>query len=681
MFRNSILPALLFLVPSVAVAQAPLRPPAVPLVVHNPYFSIWSMGDELNVSPTKHWTGAVQPLNGLIRIDGSTFRFMGTEPKNAALMKQIRREVTPTRTSYGFEAGGLDLTVTFLTPAIASDMDLLSRPVTYLNFETKATDGKSHTASIYFDASALIAVNTADQRVVSSRVKIGNMQAIRMGSTDQQVLTKSGDDLRIDWGYFYLGVPTGGDAVAGNRFTREDFAKSGSFSESDDLDYPRAASKSTPVAAVRFDLGAVTQQSVARHVLLAYDDQFSIEYFERRLKPYWRRKGMGFDTLLLTAEKEFSVLQERCAKFDATLTNDLAEAGGPKYAALAILAYRQTLAAHQLVADLDGTPLYFSKENFSNGSIDTVDVTYPTSPFFLLLNPELLKAQLRPILDYASLPRWPWPYAPHDLGVYPLANGQLYGGGEKTEENQMPVEESGNMLIMLEALAKAESSTAFAHKYWPVLTKWQEYLRTSGLHPGNQLSTDDFAGHLANNTNLAIKAILGIASYEALDGHDTKNLAPLARALAKEADDKDHFRLAFDKPGSWSQKYNLVWDQVLGFHLFPPELARREITFYETKQNAFGLPLDSRDTYTKLDWIIWTATLAEKKEDFLRISDPAFKFADETPTRVPLSDWYWTLDGKQRGFQARSVVGGVYMKMLADTTSWKKWVALANAAK
>jgi hypothetical protein len=654
-------------------AQAPLRPPAVPLIVHDPYFSVWSMGDELTGSPTRHWTGTEQPLNGMIRIDASTYRFMGSQPQNVPALRQTSVKVTPTTTVYGFDGAGIHFALTFLTPVIALDLDLLSRPATYLVASAAATDGRRHAVSLFIDAGAQLAVNMPDQKVISGRYRLGNLDVVRIGSAEQPVLAKSGDNLRIDWGYLYLAAP-GGQVATANRAARVQFSSSGGFPASDDFDTPRAANNDTPTVAGRFDLGQVDAKPVERHWILAYDDGFSIEYFQRRLRPWWRRNGMTAETLLTTAEAEFPALRQRCQEFDLELSADLVAAGGDKYAALAILAYRQTLGAHKLVADLDNTPLYFSKENFSNGSIDTVDVTYPSAPFFLLLNPTLLRAQLQPILDYASLPRWPWPYAPHDLGKYPLANGQLYGGGEKTEENQMPVEESGNMLILLRALQVADGSDgAFARHYWPVLTKWKDYLVKYGLRPGNQLSTDDFAGHLANNTNLAIKAILGIASYDALEGKSTRAAAAMAIDWADTAAEDAHYRLAFDQPGSWSQKYNLVWDKLLGLHLFPAAVAEREIAFYKTKLNAFGLPLDNRETYTKLDWIIWTATLAKDQNDFLTLAEPAYRFANETPTRVPLSDWYWTLDGKQRGFQARSVVGGVYIKMLENPATWKKW--------
>jgi len=277
---------------------------------------------------------------------------------------------------------------------------------------------------------------------------------------------------------------------------------------------------------------------------------------------------------------------------------------------------------------------------------------------------------------------WPWPYAPHDLGTYPLANGQVYGGGDESEDRQMPVEESGNILILMAALAMAEGSAEFSRQYWPLLRKWAEYLKEKGLDPENQLCTDDFAGHLAHNTNLSIKAVTGLASFARLaerlgqkeEAASYRNLAGrMAVEWARMADDGDHYRLAFDKPGTWSQKYNLVWDKLLRLDLFAPEVARKEIAYYKTKQNAFGLPLDNRSTYTKLDWILWTATLADNPSDFAALAEPAYRFAHESPTRVPLSDWYWTTDGKQRGFQARSVVVVVFIKMLADPGLWQKW--------
>jgi hypothetical protein len=669
----------------------PFRPPAVPLVTHDPYFSVWSMSDNLADERTKHWTGAFQGMVGMIRVDGTAYRFMGQSyGPLPPPMKQVGLQVLPTQTIYEFEADGVRLSLTFLSPLLPDDPEVMSRPVTYLSWEARAIDGRTHRVKLYFDCTAELAVNTADQKVIWSRAKVNDLQVLSFGSQLQPVLDKFGDDLRIDWGYLYLAVPPTrdeSDVIAWNRTARSQFASSGTLPDADDLRMPRAAKDELPVLAAVLDLGAVGGQAVSRHLLLAYDDLYSVEYFNRKLRPYWRRGSADAAALLRTAARDYDSLKERCEKFDAELMADLRQVGGEDYAQLAALAFRQTIAAHKLAADWDGTALFFSKENFSNGSIDTVDVTYPSSPFFLLLNPRLLEAQLKPVLDYANSPRWRFPFAPHDLGTYPLADGQTYGGGEKSEEDQMPVEESGDLLLMVAALAKAEGDAGFAEKYWPLLTKWAEYLREKGMDPENQLSTDDFAGHLAHNANLSLKAILALGSYSMLcDMLGKKAEAASYRQAAqgmvekwmKMADDGDHYRLAFDRGGTWSQKYNLVWDKLLGLNLFPAQVARREIAYYKTKQNRYGLPLDSRESYTKLDWVVWTATLAESTEDFKSFVAPVHRFADETESRVPLTDWFGTLNGKQQGFQARSVVGGIYIKMLGNASVWKKWSSRAS---
>lgn len=661
------------------------RSPAVPLVTHDPYFSVWSFRDRLTDDWSRHWTGAVNALCGLIRIDGKTYRYAGPFPVEAPALPQTGLTVLPTRTIYTFEADGVRLTLTFLSPLLPSDLDLLSRPVTYLTWEAQATDGRSHAVSLYADLSGEWVVNTPDQPVVWSRYRLGELTALRMGSAQQPVLEKAGDNLRIDWGYLYVAAEEGAgvrSVIATHNDARQRFAAEGRLPEADDLRMPRPAQDNWPVLAFALDLGKVEAKPVVRRLMLAYDDIFSLEYFHRKVRPYWRRKGMEADELLQTAHREYEQIRARCEQFDRELMEDLTRIGGEGYARLAALAYRQCIAAHKLAADADGTILFMSKENFSNGCINTVDVTYPSSPFFLLFNTNLLKGQLQPILDYARSERWRFPFAPHDLGTYPKASGQVYGGGERSEENQMPVEECGNMLIMVAALAKVEGNAEFALRYWETLSGWANYLREKGFDPENQLCTDDFAGHLARNANLSLKAIVALGAYAMLCEMAGKQADAAAyRKTAQEmaaqwrqaAADGEHYRLAFDRAGSWSQKYNLVWDRLLGLNLFPEEVARKEMAHYRTKLNTYGLPLDNRATYTKLDWVVWSAILTGKREDFDALIAPTVRWVSESPSRVPLTDWYDTVNGRQVGFQARSVVGGVYIPLLQDAGVWKKW--------
>jgi hypothetical protein len=668
-----------FAVSSVNFAQQ--RPPAVPLVAHNPYFSIWSMADKLTDRNTQHWTGAQQSLVGLARIDGKSYRFMGSEPREVSAMAQTGLRVTATHSDYTFSAAGVTLDVSFFTPALPHDLDLLSRPVTYLTV-TAHSEGE-HEVSALIDADPILAVNSADQPVTWGRAEDAGLTVLSVGSRDQQALNRSGDDLRIDWGYFRMAAPAGyGTSFALNSNAVRRFASTGELPTSDQLEMPQMPRAAAAHLATVLSFGKVGTNPVRRHVLLAYTEEYAIEYLGRKLRPYWQRNGMSVTAMLETAEREYASVEERGRTFDRQLEADLEKIGGKDYARVAVLAYRQTLAAHGFAADFDGTPMMFPKENFSNGCIATVDVLYPSAPFFLFFNPVLLEAQLKPVMEYAALPRWKFPFAPHDLGTYPLANGQVYGGGEQTEDDQMPVEESGNLLILVAAMGQETGNWNFARQYWPQFSRWAEYLRDKGLDPDNQLSTDDFAGHLAHNANLSIKAIDALAAYAVMArGVGQPGVAAeyqkLAVKMAVEwqrlAFDGDHYKLAFDKPGSWSQKYNLVWDQILGLNLFPPKVRQTETAFYLKHLNDYGVPLDNRADYTKLDWEIWTATLADRPGEFAAELAPISRWLDAGPSRVPLTDWYNTKDGKQQGFQARSVVGGVYIKALADPTLAAKW--------
>ncbi|HYA49281.1 MAG TPA: DUF5127 domain-containing protein, partial [Burkholderiales bacterium] len=419
----SVLAALAFLAAGTSLAAAAagtagLRPPAIPLVTHDPYFSIWAVKDKLTDDWPRHWTGAVHGLSALVRVDVKPYRVMGPEPENVPALKQTGLEVTPTQTTYSFADAGVELRLTFTSPLLIKDLDIMSRPATYVTASIRATDGSGHAVSFFFDAPASLAVNTRDQKVVWGRSHVPGLEVMGIGSKDQPVLEKKGDDLRIDWGRLYLAVPkaeAAETAMAEADACRDLFAASGRLPDADDMEMPRRAGDETAAAAV-LDFGTVGGTAASRHLILAYDDGFSIEYFYRKLRPYWRRTGWEARDLLAAAKKDYASLLERCRAFDADLEADMLKAGGEKYVFAASLAYRQSIAACKLAADIDGTPLFFPRENFSNGCISTVDVIYPAAPQYILLNPVLVRAMLVPVLDYAKSPQWPFPFAPHDLG-------------------------------------------------------------------------------------------------------------------------------------------------------------------------------------------------------------------------------------------------------------------------
>lgn len=797
------------------VVSNELRAPAYPLVTIDPYTSAWSMTDNLYDGPVRHWTGKEFPLIGALRVDGETFRFLGTEDvelkpvvptsqqgqwygnyttskpsgkwtaygyddsswkraegafgtkinepiaktdwtteniwvrrtftldeslegrkvflefcndddavfyingievhntgavcsKNAIVkvpdevvatmvkgeniiaaecrnpvanglldfgilvQKELHTalentavqtsvDVQATQTHYSFKCGGVDLKLTFSAPLFMDDLKLMSRPVNYISYEVISNDGKKHDVQLYLEASPRWALDQPYQESVTEKFSDGNLLFLKSGSKEQNILAKKGDDLRIDWGYFYLVAESKGtQAVIGaGEDMRSCFADGLAPTSSE-----TGENESGKMAFIR-NLGQ-TSRSYGKF-MIGYDDIYSIQYFGENLRPYWNADGSNnIVDEFKAADNEYASLIAKCYEFDLNLMNTAAEAGGREYAELCALAYRQAIAAHKLVEAPDGDLLWLSKENNSNGSIGTVDVTYPSAPLFLYYNTELAKGLMNHIYDYSESGRWTKPFPAHDVGTYPLANGQTYGG-------DMPVEESGNMIILTAAVCRKEGKADYAAKHWDVLTLWTDYLVEKGLDPENQLCTDDFAGHFAHNVNLSVKAIMGIASYAMMaemQGYSdvAEKYSGIAEKMAfeweKMAFDGDHYRLTFDKPGTWSQKYNMVWDKLLDLDVFPDTIVETELAYYLKMQNEYGLPLDNRMEYTKSDWIIWTATMAGDNETFAKFVTPLHKFYDETVDRVPMSDWIWTDKPNYRGFKARSVVGGYFIKML-----------------
>ena len=209
------------------------------------------------------------------------------------------------------------------------------------------------------------------------------------------MLDKRGDNLRIDWGYFHLAIAKDQSAVLSeSRDTLDHFVADGTLPANDDMEMPAAAHDGAPHLDALLHLGSVGASPVSQHVLVSYTEGFALEYLNQRLRPYWQRNGETVAAMLDEAEQHYTALDQRGRQYDQSLTADLSKTGGADYAYLANLSYRESLAACQVTADTNGTPLYFCKENFSNGCIGTVDVMYPQAPILLFFNPALMEAQV-----------------------------------------------------------------------------------------------------------------------------------------------------------------------------------------------------------------------------------------------------------------------------------------------
>ncbi|MBO5932090.1 MAG: DUF4965 domain-containing protein [Clostridia bacterium] len=633
------------------------RPVAIPLVTNDPYFSLWCFTDKLTDDHTRHWTGALQSMFGFITIDGEKYRFMGKTavtdryfPEGKAL-EQTDVTVNPTSTVYTFSHPACELRVTFLTPLLLDRPEVFSRPVSYIFYDITPRE-EGHTFSVYFDAAAYLCGDGQCVKQIDCFQEEGH---VWMGNHEQKPLNRSGDNVRIDWGYLHLVHPNASLGVLNNRISNFTVRP-----------WKADADLTQPVSFYTVPLLRATSEKLSDVFVLAYDDIKSIQYFHRDIDAYYKTVYGDFDTMLKVAVEEANELREICAKFDADLISKM-EKITPEYAKLGALAYRQTVAAHKLCL-IDGEMMFFSKENFSNGCMATLDVTYPSIPLYLIYNPELVRGMMRPILDYAKSEAWPYSFAPHDCGQYPLCNGQVYGGNAL--KYQMPVEECGNAILTIAAATRADGNRTMADENRELLQVWADYLVENGYNPENQLCTDDFAGHLAQNCNLSIKAIVALGAFGQLYKEEkyTAIAKDMAARWVKEAKKQNGkgWRLTFDREDTWSLKYNMVWDRFLSLGLFGEEVAREEIAVYTEKMNEYGVPLDSRANYTKLDWMAWTTVMADVPEYTEAVYKSMTNMTRDSLDRVPMTDWYDTVTARQIGFQARSVLGGFFINLLLN---------------
>ena len=630
-----------------------LRAPAVPLVNCTPNFNIWSNENRLNEAITRHWSGMPHPMTGVLSVNDKEYIFMGNE--DFPQMEQISVDIDFFTTEYIFKCEEVKLAVRFTTPLLLDKLNIMARPVTYVEFEI-LENNNSYPCEISYSVEDCLCLQRKGQAEVTfGEFALDGIVGGYMENEGAKPLQYHGDRTSIDWGKICLA-------------SYESKAK---VSVIDD------GEGKTMLLNVPFENKTV--------IAVAYDEIYAIEYYNEYIDCFWKKEADSIDKLIKIAFDEYTDILARCNTFKIELTEKALELGGEKYCDLLKLAYRQCIAAHTFCEDKNGNVLFISRECGSGAHAATVDVTYPSMPLFLLYNPELVEGMIRPIFRYALQKPWNglYKFAPHDAGFFPILNGQTYPCGNGLQEStQMPVEECGNMLLICAAVAVAKGEENFSDEEWELLRNWRDYLMEFGADPGEQLCTDDFAGHLAHNCNLSIKAIMGIAAYGILcdmrgNSKDATTYIEIARSMAKQwverADNGDGtYKLVFDKPNTFSMKYNVVWDYLFELDIFPKNSFNKELNSYiEKRINRYGMPLDNRNDYTKSDWILWVATMMDSKENFEKMVEPVWRCYNETRFRWAMCDLYFTSTADHKEFENRTVQGGLFIKLLKHSGKMK----------
>lgn len=633
-----------------------MKLPSYPIATIDPHFSIWSKEDALYDGDTYLWCGIRMKIDGVLSVDGTAYRFLGKG--NEPALSQKETKITPYVSEYIFENEKVRLSFKSWSPFLFDDFHLLSVPVAYFDTAVTSLDGEKHTVSVSFTAHNELCGSSKNKNITKYTDTADGTRFAVMGMTKQDPLHTSGDTFRADWGYVCL---MGGECY---------LDKNGISIKSETKTVKKAAFSS----------------------VIAYDDVYSINYFGEKLKGLWTERFPSIGKAMKFCLDSHDELFDRIRQQEKTILDD-AKPYGKEYQKILSAAARQVLAGHKLVRNGKGQLLYMSKECHSNGCINTVDVSYPASPMYLLYTPELIKAMLVGIFEFANTPLWKEDFAPHDIGRYPLACGQVYalkpqahivphsysykriykakGINIYMPQFQMPVEECGNMLIMTYAYYKVTGDKEFLTESYYTLSTWANFLKNKGIILDNQLCTDDFAGHSKKNVNLAIKSVMGLACFGriteelGLSGEWTETAKKYANELITACGtEKAHLPFSVDKKDSWSLKYNLVWDILFDFNIFDKEIYKAESEKYRKQLNKYGVPLDHRRDFTKTDWELWAACLDETKENVAVFSECICRYLADTKERNCFSDWTETKQATQHSFDHRTVQAGLWMPVL-----------------
>ncbi|KAI1336160.1 DUF1793-domain-containing protein [Xylariaceae sp. FL0016] len=666
-------------------------------------------------------------------------------------------DASTTNLTYTLAGSDVEIILSFLSPITPTSTMRQSLPASYLTcYVQGSTD-----ISLFIDINGQWVSGDRENQIKwqfsheksGTRGQKAGLKRWSISRRTEQLLTEFED--HAEWGTIHFTAPADVSHQSGeiHDISRR-FAAQGTLDNVVDDGY-RGIYDKEPIFAFSktFELSrkanasnSIAQDSALFTFSLTQDPvvQFASSRGLTLMRPLWASYfPTGVEDMLAYHYDDFQNAAALGQNYSDQLHKDAFASGSHDYRDIAALSARQVLGATQFSGTPEN-PILFLKEISSNGNFQTVDVIFPAFPFFLYTNPQWLVHLLEPLLEHQMSGQYPNDYSMHDLGThFPNATGHPDGRDE-----YMPVEECGDMLIMGLALINAlkdDATPAFTRtsiqdtrplpqaviqkihsvdvygmdlsweekgttgekvaKEWiqksaKLWRGWTGYLERESLIPAYQLSTDDFAGELANQTNLALKGLIGIKAMSEianLVGNTTD-----AKYLRKKADDyarkwqefgfsrdKKFAKLAYHWYGSWTTLYNLFADALLCFHLpqsegqsvgpsrfwgaeqipidgqgstfLPDDIYQRQSDWYHNVIQGYGLPMDSRHLYTKSDWQFFAAAVASKKVR-TEILQHVATWVNETVTDHPFTDLYET-DG--RGdyppglmFRARPVVGG-----------------------
>ncbi|KAJ5510299.1 hypothetical protein N7453_002402 [Penicillium expansum] len=662
---------------------SPARPPAIPLAVRSPYLSTWldvgsdgGNGGYLAGQWPVFWQNQITGWAGMIRVDGNTYTWMGLP--GTKTVNQTAFEYTSTKSIFTMNVENkVEMNITFLSPVTPTDLKRQSLVFSYLNVEVSSIDGQKHKVQVYADISAEW---VSGDRNAIAEWEYGTTDSVAYHKVHRQTqLAFSEKNEQGEWGNWYWATDDSKGMThqsGGGNDVRGQFTTNGKLTNGGDTNF-RAISSNWPVFGFSSDLGSVDSTPVSTLFSLGLTQDKAIQYEGASnyapVPSLWKSYFDSELAALSFFHKDHTESNNLASSFDSKVAQDSIATAGQDYLTITSLSVRQAFGATQLCGTKDKMYL-FLKEISSDGNMNTVDVVFPAYPIFLYTNPELLKLVLTPLFENQEAGKYPNKYSMHDLGsAYPNATGHSDGNDEK-----MPLEECGDMLIMSLAYAQKSGDSDFLNNHYTLLKQWTSYLVDDSLYPANQISTDDFAGSLANQTNLALKGMIGIQAMAVIanqTGHtaDAANYSSIAQdyitqwqnlAIAKDANPPDT-TLSYGDTASHGLLYNLFADAQLGLNLVPQSVYQMQSNFYPTVANKYGVPLDTRHTYTKGDWECFAAAISSVDTRTMFIKDLA-TWINETPTNRPLTDLYDTITGNypQNTFVARPVIGGSFAPLL-----------------